>query len=314
MNKEQIIQEYQNGKSISELSSLQTDFNYREIRKILINNGITIRGGRKKKYLTDEQIAQIKPLYINNTRTLQELAKMVNLDKSTLKLLIEEEYKWERKNNNRVNKRIDSYYFSNIDTAEKAYWLGFLFTDGSVDYSRGLSRVRLQLQQQDKHILEEFKQDLCLDCKLIEDIRTNSVCYSVEFTDEQIVKDLAKYGIVPRKTYITNHIPYELIPEQYLADFARGLFDGDGNLYIQDTDATFGFTSYAESCVQDFKQIINKIVNISSNNTPFFTSAWHINWRGRKQVKKILDILYSNSTRHLNRKFQLYQHLKASLI
>ena len=91
-----------------------------------------------------------------------------------------------------------------------------------------------------------------------------------------------------------------------MVDFARGLFDGDGNLYVNKTDVTFGFTSYTESCVKDFKSIITKISGINSNNSPFFTSAWHINWRGRQQVKKILDILYFNSTRHLERKFQLY--------
>ena len=143
MNKEQIIKEYQEGKSISELAKSQTNFSYRAIRKILIENNITIRGGRKRKRLSEEQKEIIQPLFINNTHTLQELATMVNLDPTTLKLLIEEEYGWKRKNNNRINKRIISDYFSQIDSCEKAYWLGFLFTDGAIDHYRGLSRVRL---------------------------------------------------------------------------------------------------------------------------------------------------------------------------
>ena len=55
MTKEQIIKEYQEGKSISELANIQADFSYREIRKILIDNKITIRGGRKKKGLSESQ-------------------------------------------------------------------------------------------------------------------------------------------------------------------------------------------------------------------------------------------------------------------
>ena len=51
----------------------------------------------------------------------------------------------ELKTLNRVNRRINSNYFSVIDKPEKAYWLGFLFTDGCVDKLRTTGRIRLQL-------------------------------------------------------------------------------------------------------------------------------------------------------------------------
>ena len=63
-------------------------------------------------------------------------------------------------NTNRVNRRIRSDYFSSIDSPEKAYWLGLLFTDGSVDHYGHTGRIRLQLQEQDIDILEKFKEDL----------------------------------------------------------------------------------------------------------------------------------------------------------
>lgn len=118
------------------------NYSYRAIRKLLINNQIVIRGGRSKKILTPEQVNLIKPLYVNNTNTIKELANMVDLDRETLTNLINE-FGWKRNNHNRVNKRIQSNYFSCIDTPEKAYWLGFLFTDGCVDHYRDLNRVRL---------------------------------------------------------------------------------------------------------------------------------------------------------------------------
>ena len=36
-------------------------------------------------------------------------------------------------NKNKINRRINSNYFSKIDSPIKAYWLGFLYADGSVD-------------------------------------------------------------------------------------------------------------------------------------------------------------------------------------
>ena len=312
--KQEIIKKYQEGMSISKLLLEYPNYNRREITKLLTDNNITIRGGRKKKTLTNEQIEEAKQM-INNGAFLIELAEHFNLDKETMRLRLKE-LGLEIKNTNRVNRRIKSNYFSTIDSPIKAYWLGFLYTDGSVDHYRTTGRIRLQLQEQDLEILEKFKEDLGLDCKIIYDIKSNSTCCSVEFTDEQIYNDLANYNIIPRKTYEINKIPYEKIPKRYQAAYALGLFDGDGNFYCSkdsSSDVTFGFTAYHESEVKDFQTLINNLVGIEHKNKIYFTSAWHTNWRGRLQVLKILDVLYENCPRYLKRKHDKYLLLKNSL-
>ena len=310
----QIIEEYQNGKSISKLLADFPMTNRRTITKILTSNGITIRGGRKKKELSEEQILEIKNM-INNGAFLIEIAKHFNLDKETMRLRLKE-LGLEITNKNRVNRQIKSDYFSKIDTHEKAYWLGFLFTDGSVDHYKTSGRIRLQLQERDKEILEKFRQDLGIESKIIYDVRPNSTCCSVEFVDEQIYQDLNKYDIIQNKTYKISHIPYEKIPEEFLASYALGLFDGDGGLsYSKDfsKDVTLSYTAYHEQEVKDFQLIINKLANIKIFNKHFFTSAWHVQWRGRLQVLKILDVLYDKCPRHLARKYDKYLALKNSL-
>ena len=227
---QEIIKEYLEGASISVLIE-KYHYNRRQINKILTDNNITIRGGRKKKTLTDHQIEELKQL-ISDGAFLKDIAKYFNLDQETMKLRMKE-LGLQITNRNRVNRRIKSDYFSVIDNPIKAYWLGFLFTDGCVDHYRTTGRIRLQLQERDIEILEKFKQDLQLDCKIIYDKRPNSVCCSVEFVDEQIFNDLGKYDIVPNKTYVIKHIPIEKIPEEYLSAFALGLFDGDGGLSMR---------------------------------------------------------------------------------
>lgn len=311
---EELIQKYLNGASISKLLIEYPNYNRRQITKILTNNNITIRGGRKKKTFNESQIQEIKTL-IDNGAFLNELAEHFSLDKETMRSRLQE-LGLKIKNKNRVNRRIKSDYFSTIDSFEKAYWLGFLFTDGSVDHYGATGRIRLQLQAKDIEILEQFKEDLGLDGKIIHDIRPNSHCCSVEFTDEQIFNDLSKYGIIPNKTYLTKNIPYRQIPNEYLSAFALGLFDGDGNFYCSEnfsSDVTLGFTAYSEEIVKDFKQLINFLVNENTNNRVYFTSAWHTQWRGRLQVLKILNILYKNCPRFLKRKHDLYIALKNSL-
>ena len=309
---QEIIQEYLQGVSITKLID-KYKLSRRKITNILTDNNITIRGGRKKKTLSPQQLEEAKQM-IQEGAFLKDLAKYFQLDTETMKLRLKEA-NLSITNTNRVNRRILSNYFSNIDSYEKAYWLGFLFTDGSVDHYKKTGRIRLQLQEKDIEILEQFKQSLQIDSKIIYDKRVNSTCCSVEFVDEQIFNDLGKYGIVPNKTYETNHILYKKVPEQYQTAFALGLFDGDGNFYCDDsfTDVTFGYTAYHESEVIDFQELITKITNINTSNKPYFTSAWHVQWRGRQQVLKILDILYKDCSIHLARKYNKYLALKNSL-
>ena len=151
---------------------------------------------------------------IEDGALLKEIANYCKLDRETMKMRLDD-LGLKIKNTNRINKHIKSDYFSIIAAPEKAYWLGFLYTDGAVDHYRTTGRIRLQLQEQDREILEQFKEDLGVESKIIYDIRPNSTCCSIEFTDEQILSDLAKYNIVPNKTYKIDHIPYKTIPEQY---------------------------------------------------------------------------------------------------
>ena len=144
--KNEIIQKYINGMSISALEKeYYPTYNYRNIRKILVDNNIPIRGGRTKKTLTDEQMQYLQQKYCNEGEDLNKLAVYFKLDKETLRNIIKEKG-YTKKTNNRVNKRLIEDYFNIIDCEEKAYFLGLLITDGNISKTEGQkSRIRLQL-------------------------------------------------------------------------------------------------------------------------------------------------------------------------
>ena len=50
---QEIIKKYLNGYSISKLLIEHPNYNRRQINKILVENNITIRGGRKKKTFSE---------------------------------------------------------------------------------------------------------------------------------------------------------------------------------------------------------------------------------------------------------------------
>lgn len=61
-------------------------------------------------------------------------------------------------------------------------------------------------------------------------------------------KDLEKYHITPRKTYdLEFEFPFELIPEEFIWDFIRGFFDGDGQVSYSEETHQFTFALYGTS-------------------------------------------------------------------
>lgn len=177
--------------------------------------------------------------------TVRQIAKELGSDQKVIRRIIKE-CGLQKRTQKRVNAGLISNYFETIDNAHKAYWLGVLFTDGSVDNYRGNSRIRLTLQYNDKELLEKFQRDLGLRGKLYERKEAGKESFSVEFCDEKMFNDLSRYGICPRKTYVTEHIPTN-IPTEYIVDFIRGMFDGDGCLTYSDDmvyDVAVNFTSY----------------------------------------------------------------------
>lgn len=151
-------------------------------------------------------------------------------------------------------------YFENIDTSNKAYFLGFLIADGNVYKNKkenSSATIQMCLQAKDLHILETLKNEWEND---------NKICY-YEPKDEYILsirstkmaKDLEKYGVVKRKTFLTRMLPE--IPVEFYPDLIRGIFDGDGTVYIltKDEKLRFGFYGTYELVFDILKLLVCEI-------------------------------------------------------
>lgn len=104
-----------------------------------------------------EQIKEFGEYY-KTGHSLKEIAEKFGVNYHTLKQnLIRFGYRTPKKKleNQRVEKIL---YFDKIDTPEKAYLLGFLFSDGYIAKTAYGVAIGLALQLQDKYILEYIKQ------------------------------------------------------------------------------------------------------------------------------------------------------------
>ena len=206
--------------------------------------------------------------------------------------------------------------FENIDTEEKAYWLGFLMADGYVTKD---NRIGLHLKYGDKDHIEKFKifigsnlPIVIRDKFLIKTQKTyKQACLRV--TSRQMVKDLFNYGMIPNKSLIIK-FPNN-ISEPFLNPFIRGLFDGDGTLgkyYIKQRQYRYWITqctfSGTEDLMRNISMILNRNVGISLR-TPFNAKNLFLLSYSAQQAKKILNWLYQKATVYLDRKFYLYQSI-----
>ncbi len=118
-------------------------------------------------------------------------------------------------------------YFSEVTTAEQAYLLGLIAADGNV--SSAHPRVILGLQAKDTPLMEWVRDRLNPGANL--SIASRNDFAVLQITSRQMVEDLAKFGIVPRKSRILGW-PAQL-GDDLLRPFLLGYFDGDGSACVR---------------------------------------------------------------------------------
>lgn len=309
----QIVEDYNiNNLSISEIARRKKR-SQSLIRRVLKENNIEVKLGIRLMKLTQEQVEIIQSLS-RQGKSQKEIAQKLGCDITVIKRIAKE-------NNIKIkaiiNPNIRKNFFENIDSEEKAYLLGLYFTDGNINKNN--RTIRIQLQASDLEIIKRIKDIFQVNNKIDHDKRPNKECYGLSFNCEKMVQDLSKYGIIPRKTYETSHLPLEYIPEDLKIHFLRGLFDGDGGLSISadySKDISFDLTSYHYSICEEYQREIDKLINkdlhnkISIIDSVDSSHRCRVGWRGKQQVLKILDILYQNATIYLKRKHDKYLLLK----
>ena len=131
---------------------------------------------------------------------------------------------------------LNDHAFSDPTSSEEAaYWIGFLMADGCVSIpGRGSPRVSVLLAKKDEGHLEKLRKFLWSN----HPIRTQPVppsdfcgrpreAVSLHVHSSQIAADLARYGVVPRKT-----LTAEAFHLDHCRHFWRGVIDGDGTVGV----------------------------------------------------------------------------------
>lgn len=167
----------------------------------------------KKITFTEEQIERM--LYLNSHHySYKEIAKEMGCCADTIRKFFQKNNIIKTKNCY-LNHDLIENYFEKIDTEEKAYFLGLLITDGSIRKGKAnhQSSLRLQLKMEDEYMIKKLKTELKSSNVIQYDKRPGKECAGIEIVNQKICDDLAKFQVVPNKTYILNDIKLDLIPK-----------------------------------------------------------------------------------------------------
>lgn len=212
-------------------------------------------------------------------------------------------------------------YFEIIDNEDKAYWLGFLYADGCIcrTYKNDrLSSMHLELLlcTADKEHLFKFSNSINSNVPIKDRVSVyNGKEYKssrLTICSKKMCLDLIDHGCTPQKTYKVRLPSEGDVPKQYMRDFLRGFFDGDGCICTTvmggkpHIEVSFSGVKDMLNDISSFlirENIIQRIPKIHEDSRSNACSLFIYGYDG---VKQFLDYLYKDSGIYLDRKYRKY--------
>lgn len=112
-----------------------------------------------------------------------------------------------------------------------AYILGFIVADGClVEHKNGYNA--LNITNKNKEMLKNILETMDSNHKISSKSRGRELdlkYFQIQIRDRTIYADLLRLGLTPRKS---KTIRMPKVPHEFLGDFIRGCFDGDGSINV----------------------------------------------------------------------------------
>lgn len=255
----------------------------------------------------------------NSGKSLTEISKECGSSRHTLSRLLKDNGVdvINKQNSLRFNENV----FDVIDSEEKAYWLGFIYADGSIASHKEGVKARytfeITLGEEDKEHLDKFNKFMQYNGnnvkeKPIKYKEETQMYYRWSINNKHLWETLNNYGCTPNKS-LTLMFPNESIftNKSLIRHFIRGYFDGDGCISYKDKEHQKPNCSVVGT--EDFlskiqKYILNDSVRLVKNHGKSNeTKAYSISLN---KAEAFMYVLYYKSNIYLNRKYNLFLYFK----
>lgn len=257
---------------------------------------------------------EAKQYFLTEKLSLSTIEKLYQYDRKLLSKQLSSEDIQIVKNNQKYTYNVE--FFSDINSEEKAYWLGFLYADGYVQSKGKVHTLQIALKNTDTTHLHKLKKVLCPDNILSEKIirRKDKEYKAVKLTitNKIIVEQLILLGCVNSKSKI---IRFPTLAPELLRHFIRGYFDGDGAIGKYDNKLVWSVCSGSEDFIKTLQKTLqSSIVGYTevSIKKDKRGEVYCIQKGGNPSVSAILKYLYADSTVWLDRKYTYFNSLPSA--
>lgn len=213
---------------------------------------------------------------------------------------------------------VDGTYWNKIDSDSKAYLLGFFIADGSVtDKERSHGRFSFSILEEDRYILEHFAKELHCSTNVVHLVYQNGVSLRqpqarLRWTSKQMLDDLKKFNLGPRKGNSDFKFPFEKIPKEYLGALIRGFIDGDGS--FEQHNGVFNpiIVGPNKTWLEDVGKLVTKQTGLTYKmyeHKGKTCNYWSLRWKADSidkpaKIKKLYNFLYDGAEIWMKRKRQ----------
>ena len=263
---------------------------------------------------------EVAKLYLSKINS-REISRKLNISIPTVfRCLERENIKSRTVGESRSFRRIDDTFFEKINTFEKAQILGMIYADGCL-YSRSENShvLSISLQYSDIQYLEQVKLIMKNEAPIqitqnrgFKNGSKQSTFYTCNF---KIATDIKKLGITPRKSLTCVFPNKNQVPDEFLAPFILGYFEGDGAFYVN----PIGQAVISICCTKEFGQTYADILYKKFGFKCSFSmlngidnNMFDVRFKGNLRVIAVMDWLYKNSSESLRliRKYKAYTEFK----
>lgn len=272
------------------------------IYKILKNN-VSLHGEKQK--FSDSEVLCIIADYDNGESANKIALKMGTTADIIIKILKRNNISIRSRHESQFQYCVNEYYFDEINTYEKAYACGLLWSDGCNKRDRDI--ISITLQESDKHILEIINKSMNSTYPLHFIDNSKKKCkntYTLEIKSKHMSERLEELGMTAHKS-LSLEFP-KWIDKNLYSSFLLGMLDGDGHIAHKKNKYGVVYVCSKNFC-EHFSGILGEmnihyaIYNVGKTG---LTKSIHI--VRKDDCKKYLDWLYEKCPIYLARKYDVY--------
>lgn len=190
----------------------------------------------------------------------------------------------------------DRNLFENINAEEKAYILGFIAADSSINNGS----IDIFVNKKDIDIIEKIKNYICPQYTIIP--KEKNLC-GIMISSKKIIQDVCYHLQIntgKKAGNNCNNLPsFPNINDNLKIHFIRGFYDGDGSIRKCDGTRTRPDCSISNTSYKLLEDISNVI------NIKLFLKEDKLNFEGINALD-FLSKIYDKATIYLNRKYKIY--------